>query len=219
MKPANLAIAPVLHLLHAAGYATLATHSQQLTGYPYASVLPYVLDECQRPLILVSALAEHTRNLLADARISLSIVHPDAGNVQSAARVSLLGQAKRIDVDDLMRARYLRYELDAEAHLALDFMFFRIEIERLRYIAGIGRMGWLGDEDLQAAVSLPLAREQALIEAVSPSLPDGIALLGVDAYGIDVRNHGTRRRLVFDAPGDPAAIDAVMLKTAIDAAI
>jgi putative heme iron utilization protein len=69
-------IAPTaaLQLLHGQHYATLATHSGQLAGYPYATVLPYVLDEQHRPLLLISALAEHTRNLLADGRCSLSVL-------------------------------------------------------------------------------------------------------------------------------------------------
>jgi putative heme iron utilization protein len=79
-------IAPTaaLQLLHGQHYATLATHAGQLPGYPYATVLPYVLDEQHRPLLLISALAEHTRNLLADGRCSLSVL--EAGAERRAGR-------------------------------------------------------------------------------------------------------------------------------------
>jgi putative heme iron utilization protein len=59
-----------IHLLHEAAYGTLATHSAILPGYPYATVVPYVPDETQRPVVCLSALAEHTKNLLADSRVS-----------------------------------------------------------------------------------------------------------------------------------------------------
>ena len=55
MKPV---LEAVIDVLHGATYATLATQSTRLLGYPYATVVPSVLDECHRPLLLVSALAE-----------------------------------------------------------------------------------------------------------------------------------------------------------------
>lgn len=73
--------APVIHLLHEAPHAILSTHSTQQPGYPYGTAVPLVVDEAQRPLLLISALAEHTKNLLADARASLAVVEPGCANV------------------------------------------------------------------------------------------------------------------------------------------
>ena len=66
----NIQLDTVIPLLHESAFGVLATHSTQLPGYPFASILPFVLDESHRPIFLISALAEHTKNLLADARAS-----------------------------------------------------------------------------------------------------------------------------------------------------
>ena len=195
----KLAIEPAIQLLHGAAYSTLATQSMQLPGYPYATVVPSVLDEQHRPLLLISALAEHTKNLLADPRVSLSLLEPGAGNVQTAARITLLGDAERFDPDELLQARYLRYLPEAEQYLQLDFMFFRIVPKRLRHIAGVGRMGWLQAGELGSAVALSLAQENRFLESAQQALPAGIALLGIDAYGIDYLADGLRKRHAFDS--------------------
>lgn len=194
MKPA---VEPVIDVLHGATYGTLATQSARLPGYPYATVVPNVLDECHRPLLLVSALAEHTRNLLVDPRLSLSLLEPDCTNVQTAARLTLIGAAERFEPGDLLQARYLRYLPDAEQYLQLDFMFFRIIPKRLRPIAGLGRMGWLEADDFSRLPSLSLETENQLLDSVQRALPEGISILGIDCYGIDYQADGTRKRQGF----------------------
>lgn len=194
MKPA---VEPVIDLLHGATYGMLATQSTRLPGYPYATVIPNVLDECHRPLLLVSALAEHTRNLLADPRLSLSLLEPNCDNVQTAARLTLIGDAEAFEPGDLLQARYLRYLPDAEQYLQLDFMFFRIIPKRLRSIAGLGRMGWLEADDFGSLPSLSLETEYRLLDSVQHAVPEGISIHGIDCYGIDYLADGLRRRLGF----------------------
>lgn len=194
MKPA---VESVIDVLHGATYGTLATQSARLPGYPYATVVPNVLDECHRPLLLVSALAEHTRNLLVDPRLSLSLLEPNCTNVQTAARLTLIGDAEPFEPGDQLQARYLRYLPDAEQYLQLDFMFFRIVPRRLRSIAGLGRMGWLEADDFSSLPSLSLETENRLLDSVQRALPEGISILGIDCYGIDYQADGIRKRQGF----------------------
>lgn len=149
------------------------------------------------PLLLVSALAEHTRNLLADPRLSLSLLEPNCTNVQTAARLTLIGDAEPFDAGDLLQARYMRYIPDAEQYFQLDFMFFRIIPKRLRSIAGLGRMGWLEADDFSMLPSLSLKTENRLLDSVQWPLPEGITILGIDCYGIDYQADGLRRRQSF----------------------
>ena len=128
----KLELAPVLNLLHSAQAATLATQSMQMPGYPYATVVPNVLDEQHRPILLISALAEHTKNLLTDAKVSISVTETGISNVQDGQRLTLVGDAERFEPSSDLIARYLRYVPAAEQYLALDFMFFRIIPKRLR---------------------------------------------------------------------------------------
>lgn len=194
----KLPIEAAINLLHGAAYSTLATQSSQLPGYPYATVIPNVLDGKHCPLLLVSALAEHTRNLLADPRVSLSLLEPGAANVQTAARITLLGDAEPFEPDELLKARYLRYLPEAEQYLQLDFMFFRVIPKRLRHIAGVGKMGWLTAQDLASLPALSLEREKALVDAAQRAAPTEISILGIDCYGIDYQSAGIRNRRTFD---------------------
>ncbi|HSD36261.1 MAG TPA: pyridoxamine 5'-phosphate oxidase family protein [Rhodocyclaceae bacterium] len=196
----KIAAADVVHLLHGAEHATLATQSLQMPGYPYATVVPCVLDETHCPILFISALAEHTKNVLAEARTSLSVVHSDAGNVQAAARLSIVGDCERFEPTPQLVARYLRYQPDAEQYLALDFMFFRLQPKRLRYIGGLGRMGWLEREDWHDIPRLALDDEAALLRNLSNEMPADTRLLGLDCYGLDYKASGKQLRGTFAAP-------------------
>lgn len=195
----KLELAPVLNLLHSAPASTLATQSIQMPGYPYATVVPNVLDEQHRPILLISALAEHTKNLLADPKVSISINESGITNVQDGQRLTLVGDAERFEPDQALITRYLRYVPAAEQYLTLDFMFFRILPKRLRYIGGVGKMGWVEAEAFDTATSLSLAEEAALLAEAESVVPRNVTVLGIDGYGIDYVADGFRDRQVLEA--------------------
>ncbi|NMG74305.1 pyridoxamine 5'-phosphate oxidase [Aromatoleum diolicum] len=199
-------IDPAIHLLHEAHHATLATHSTQLAGYPYATALPCVGDEAHRPLFCISALAEHTKNLLADPRASLSVVGGENGNVQAAPRLTLLGDAERFDPGPEVVARYLRYQPDAKQYLELDFMFFRFRPKRVRFIGGLGRMGWIEGAQWDAVPVLAPQDEAVALKRVAVNLPAGLHLLGLDCFGIDYEANGRRARQRFPEPMTPESL-------------
>ena len=75
----------------------LATLSARRDGWPFASVAPYALTEAGEPLLLLSRLAEHTRNLQADARASLLVQdHASLTDPQAGARITILGQIEAL---------------------------------------------------------------------------------------------------------------------------
>ena len=190
-----------LHLLHTAAVGTLATHARQPEGFPYPSVLPFAPDPQHLPTILVSRLAEHTHNLQADPRAGFLVVDAPDGDVLSGQRVTLLGTFEPIDPTPEVVQRYLRYHPDAERYLVLgDFTFWTMKLERLRYIGGFGAMGWLGGAGLDPLPALGFDEENALIEHFTGSSghADGLQLLGVDRYGVDLKLDGVRRRFAFD---------------------
>ncbi|HEY8606517.1 MAG TPA: pyridoxamine 5'-phosphate oxidase family protein [Noviherbaspirillum sp.] len=193
----------VLHLLHGSAGGTLATHSQQLPGYPYATALPFAPDEAHRPVFLASGLAEHTKNLLADSRASFLVAGGDAG--PAAPRVTLLGDAVQIEAAPALQARYLRYQPDAEQYLALgDFAFFLLQPKRARIIGGFAQMGWMEEADWRDAMVLALEDEATLIQDLLGELPPRVRLIGLDCYGIDVERQGQRERQRF-----PGMLDSV----------
>lgn len=193
----QIQLSPAIQLLHETRHAVLSTHSTQLPGFPFGTAVPLVLDERQQPLLLISALAEHTKNLLADSRASLAVVEAGKDNVQDAARVTLVGRCEPCEASSALVERYLRYLPEAAQYLQLDFMFFRLVPERTRFIGGIGRMGWIDGANWQALPGFTLAEEQQLMTEIEPLLPTQVRMLGIDAFGIDIDDAGQRCRRQF----------------------
>ncbi|QGZ60338.1 HugZ family pyridoxamine 5'-phosphate oxidase [Paraburkholderia acidisoli] len=202
-----------LHLLHQTPAGALATHSRDPRGFPYPTLLPFAPDARHRPVILVSRLAEHTRNLLDDPRAGFLVAHGherDGLNVLDAPRATLLGRFTPVDAaahaaeHAAIARRYLRYHPDAERYLALgDFTFWTMEVERLRYIGGFGAMGWLDAADLDPLDPLAADEEAELIHFFDThaARPAGLRLAGVDRYGADlITENDGRTRFIFDTP-------------------
>ncbi len=194
----KLELSPVINLLHSTAVSTLATQSLQMPGYPYATLVPNVLDEQHQPILLISALAEHTKNLLADPKVSTSVAETGTANVQDGQRLTLVGDAEQFEPSQELIARYLRYVPAAEQYLQLDFMFFRIIPKRLRYIGGVGKMGWVEVDVLAATNKLSLADESALLAEADAVAPRTVTLLGIDPYGIDYIADGFRNRKALE---------------------
>lgn len=195
----QIAIESVIQLLHEASHGVLSTHSTQLPGYPYGTAVPLVLDQEHRPVLLISALAEHTRNLMADARASLAVVGSGQRNVQDAARVTLIGRFEPFIPSKELVDRYLRYQPAAAQYLQLDFSFFRLGIERARYIGGVGKMGWV-EQVSWDKLDLLTPDEEVELLAMATELPQGIRLLGIDAYGLDYEAGNQQTRNTFASP-------------------
>ncbi len=137
----------VLALLAAESVGLLSTISVHRAGFPYGSLTPYAVSAQGTPLLLLSALAAHTKNLLTDPRASLYVGDRSASDDPLAgARVSLLGRAVRVGADDEAdaRARYVARHPRAEAYFALrDFALWQLAVEEARLISGFGSMRWL----------------------------------------------------------------------------
>ncbi|BDC36826.1 HugZ family protein [Paraburkholderia terrae] len=204
-----------LHLLHQAAIGTLATHARQPQGFPYPTVLPFAPDSHHRPTILVSRLAEHTRNLHSDPRAGFLIVHAPDGDVLNGQRVTLVGTFEHVEPTPPVTQRYLRYHPEAERYLVLgDFSFWVMSIERMRYIGGFGAMGWLTQAELDPLDPVSFDEENALVEFFErhPRRPAQVQLMGIDRYGADLNISGARSRMAFDTP----APDAECLHAALE---
>ena len=189
----KLDYAEARRLLRRSRSGALGSVSLAMPGFPFVSLLPYVLDEACRPLFLLSGLAEHTKNLLADPRASLLVAEGQGGLLEQA-RLTLLGKVERVELDVPGRLRFLRYSPESEKFLALgDFSFFRMAPLKARFIGGFGRMGWMD------AIPLPhvlVPREEAaLLEILARRAPAGVRVEGVDAEGLDIVVAGISRRI------------------------
>ncbi|MBI2386690.1 MAG: pyridoxamine 5'-phosphate oxidase family protein [Elusimicrobia bacterium] len=131
-------------ILEAGRSGALSTHSVERPGFPFASLAPYALDDVSRPLLLLSGLAVHARNLAADPRASLMVAEGDA---QASGRVTVVGRAVHLSgaQADAARAAYLARHPEAKAWASFgDFALWRLEPEDSYVVAGFGSAGWTG---------------------------------------------------------------------------
>ena len=193
--------------LRTAHHGILSTHSAKFAGYPFGSVTPFMLDHDCQPIILISSIAEHTKNIIYNPKVSL-VVFEKNEDLQANARLTLLGEAEQIDKNDAnLMARYGRYFPESIGYFAIhDFQFYRINIHQARYIAGFGKMGWLDASALNKlqnneANKVIAKLEDSIIEHMNAdhkiSLmqycqhfykvnPASVLLIGVDTDGFDV---------------------------------
>ena len=201
--------------LRAGRYGVLATQSRSLPGYPFGSITPYVLSAAGEPVIYISTLAEHTKNIGTDPRVSLTVFDPaDAADPQAGARLTLLGEACALATDPAgaIAERYYRFFPAARAYAGThDFSFYALRPVRLRYIGGFGKIGWIEPHEID--LSNPLADAEAGIALhMNNDHADAlrtycqhffgrdaqqVTLVGADADGVDLLADGTALRLPF----------------------
>ena len=200
----------------------LASHSQELTGYPAGSIVPYALDRLDRPIVLISRLAQHTRNVLADPRVSLSVWDAGASDVLAAPRLNLLADIKLLSANDTdAKTRYLRHYPKAEDYLQLDFDFYALEPRKAHFIAGFAKVYWLDS----VAVEASFAAEQeagilqhmnadhstALTKYLHDHTPsqhaENVEMVGIDPLGMNLRAEENLYRINFpEAVSTPGAV-------------
>ncbi len=198
--------------------AALATNLPGDGGaWPYASLVLVAADHELSPILLLSDLAEHSKAIAADSRVSL-LFDGTHGLDQplTGARVTLVGRAGRSDDARLVR-RFLNRHPDAQMYAGFkDFHFYRVAVERAHLVAGFGKISWLSAGELQPALADGLAEsEPAIVNHMNEDHADSLQLYagrllglagsdwrmtGIDAEGIDLRQGGQGARLAFDAP-------------------
>src|SRR5687767_14577260 len=99
-------------LLREARTGALAT-LMQASGDPYCSLVNVATAADGAPLLLISRLAVHTKNILADPRVSLMLDERKQGDPLEGARVMLMGTAEPTE-DDADKRRYLARHPAAE---------------------------------------------------------------------------------------------------------
>lgn len=141
-------LAEAARALVAANAQGLLSTLSSADGYPYGSLVEYLALADGDLVMLLSDLAEHSKYLAADPRASL-LVAPSLGiaDALAAERVALLGQATRVADKHEFAQAYLERHPKAAAYIDFaDCRFYRLKVERVRYIAGFGRMGWVGGD-------------------------------------------------------------------------
>ncbi len=185
-------------------------------GAPYASLVLSASDHAGAPLLLLSDLAEHTRNIKADSRVSL--LFEDTVGLEdplTGARVTLLGRAELCG-GDAERTRYLARHPSAAGYAEFgDFNFYRVTVTRAHLVDGFGVIDWVEGDALACEAPELAAAEPEIVSHMNANRANTLALYatyllglegqgwtmtGIDALGLDLRAGGCVARLDFSAP-------------------
>ena len=191
-------------------------------GCPYASLVLVVVDHDLSPLLLLSDLAEHTKAIAGDPRVSL-LFDGTQGLDQplTGARVSLVGRAEPT-TDSRLKQRFLAHHPDASMYAGFrDFRFYRVSVARAHLVAGFGKIHWVDADHL-----MPRAPSPALVEAEAGIVAHmnedhaealdlyadkllglagrGWRMTGIDHEGFDLRLGGQVARLSLPEPIEDA---------------
>jgi hypothetical protein len=161
------------------------------SGDPYCSLVNVASHPDGCPILLISRLALHTRNILGDSRVSLMLDERAAGDPLEGSRIMLAGRAEEAGGDHiaLLRRRYLNAHPSAEAFVDFkDFAFFRICPTGAHLVAGFGRILDLGPErfltDMAGAEAL-LEAEPGAVEHMNADHRDAMNLYATKLLGAE----------------------------------
>ena len=219
---------------------TLCTLAIEPAGYPYGSFVTVAFEK-GNPIFLISALAEHTKNLEQDPRASLLVAESGSADPLANGRVTMLGPCTRVEGDEGgAREAFLAAHPNSAYYADFrDFGFWKLHVASVRYIGGYGRMSWIGEAEWQTAEPDPLGPSAAgIIAHMNADHVDAMVLYckafskateitsatmtAIDRYGFEMSaktNEGPRPvRLAFarpvSTPEDARAALISMLKDA-----
>lgn len=200
-------------LLRSIRTATLATLTE--TGAPFATLTTLATDFDGAPILLLSGLSHHTRNLERDGRCSLLLAQGGRGDPLAHPRLTLVATAARIRSPEA-RARFLARNPKAQLYADFpDFSFWRAEIEAVHLNGGFARAADFGPKalltDLAGAETL-LAAEADILAHMNADHADALALYaeklagagagawrasGIDPDGLDLISGDATARVAF----------------------
>lgn len=220
--------------------ATAATLATQLEGQPFAALVTPAPAPDLSPLLLLSGLSEHTRQLKAEPRCALLFTGPAAeANPQTAPRISVTGLAAPVPEEEApaLKARWLARHPYAGLYADFrDFSLWRIRIGAALLVGGFARATRLRTAELEPdpeAVATLLAAEPGILAHVNEDHADAVALIAerllgaapgawrlvaVDVDGCDISDGNQTVRLAFQAPvGNAEGVRAALVRAAREA--
>ena len=206
-------------LVRRARSAALATALAGDGAWPYASLVTVACDGDGSPILLLSDLSDHTRNLAVDPRASVLFEAASRRrNPQAGPRVTVLGRVLRSE-DERHRRRFLARHPDARQYAGFgDFHVHLMVVERAHYVGGFAVAPWLAGRELLAAgraAASVAAIEEDVLAHMNSTHGDAVdlyanrllrlkgrrwRLVGIDPDGVDLRLGGRFARLDFGRP-------------------
>lgn len=137
-------------LVRSTDFGVFSTMSEELEGYPFGSIVPFVLSGNGNLVFLISSIAQHTKNIFKNSKCCLTVFDQKSKDKQAAARVSVVGDSEVIPANELEieRNNYFSFFPHHQRYLDThDFNFVWLKPVRVRYIGGFGKIFWIEKDE------------------------------------------------------------------------
>lgn len=197
--------------------STVMRDTLDLEGYPFGSVVPFCISQNNEIVVLISDLAQHTKNINENPKVSLTIHNDDQDNIQKGWRLTLVGDATKASVVEaqILAERYERYFPESHKyHKVHDFNFYLIKPKKARYINGFGEIHWVNVDTIANPSIFDPATEADMITHMNEDhhdalilflntrmtvkKPDQVRITQIDQYGFTIAHDEAIQRFFFD---------------------
>ncbi len=212
-------IAEARGLLNAKDFGILSTISLKLEGFPFGSVVPYCLDEQGMPVVLISTIAEHTKNIASDNRCSITII-ADNSDVQTKGRLCVIGNMELLETEEEhTKERYYRHFPKSRGYSQThNFFFYRLRPVSIRFIGGFGAIHWIEASDFLIQNPFHGQGEERVVNHMNEDhlkdlisycecfkdmtidSNDIVRMVGIDRWGFDVFVNDQKVRFNLESP-------------------
>lgn len=165
----------------------LSTISSAIEGYPFGSVTPFMLTAEGDPILFISDLAQHTRNIKQNPKVSLITYDASQDDSQANARVTILGDATLCKDPSIKEDYFAFFPQARDYQQTHDFNFYQIHTHRVRYIGGFGKIHWIKQEMWQTPEQPWQSDITGMCEHMNTDHQDAMQLMVKYHYQTDVQ--------------------------------
>ena len=188
-----------INLMRNCREGVLSTVSKKYEGYPFGSFVTFISGADRSIIFYASDIAQHTINLKNNSKACITLFNLSEGDKQDSARLSLLGDVKKIDKDiEEISRQFIEFFPESSQYSNMhDFNFYKLNISQVRWIGGFGKIAWLSSTNWNPIRPKWLKKEHSMIEHMNEDHSNSIVSTLNAKLGIKDK-HARMLRLTMD---------------------
>ena len=188
-----------INLMRNCREGVLSTISKKYEGYPFGSFVTFISGADRSIIFYASDIAQHTINLKNNSKACITLFNLSEGDKQDSARLSLMGDVKKIDKDvEEISRQFIEFFPESSQYSNMhDFNFYSLNISQVRWIGGFGKIAWLSSTNWNPIRPKWLKQEKSMIEHMNEDHSNSIVSTLNAKLGIKDK-HAKMLRLTMD---------------------
>ena len=188
-----------INLMRNCREGVLSTVSKKYEGYPFGSFVTFISGADRSIIFYASDIAQHTINLKNNSKACITLFNLSERDKQDSARLSLLGDVKKIDKDvEEISRQFMEFFPESSQYSNMhDFNFYKLNISQVRWIGGFGKIAWLSSTNWNPIEPKWLKKEHSMIEHMNEDHSNSIVSTLNAKLGIKDK-HARMLRLTMD---------------------